>query len=83
MCVGLAKANKDILVNDRLVDGAASDGMLIISIIQCIISSAKADVMWSDDQFDCHCVCEQDYCRSDELISLKLGGMIGLTYRKN
>jgi len=45
MCVGLAKANKDILVNDRLVDGAASDGMLIISIIQCIISSAKAGVM--------------------------------------
>ena len=45
MCVGLAKANKDILVNDRLVDGAASDGMLIISIIQCIISSAKVGVM--------------------------------------
>jgi len=29
MCaLGLAKANKDILVNDRLVDGAASDGMV-------------------------------------------------------
>jgi len=28
LCVsGLAKANKDVMVNDRLVDGAASDGM--------------------------------------------------------
>jgi len=32
-CVsGLAKANKDILVNDRQVDGAATDGMLNFAI---------------------------------------------------
>ena len=28
ICVsGLAKANKDVMVNDRLVDGTASDGV--------------------------------------------------------
>jgi len=31
----------------------------------------------------CHSVCERDYCKSDEPISLKLGVMIGPTNRKN
>jgi len=30
-----------------------------------------------------HPVCEQDYCKSNEPISLKLGVMIGPTSRKN
>jgi len=31
----------------------------------------------------CLCVCEQDYCKSNQPISLKLGIMIGSTNRKN
>ena len=31
----------------------------------------------------CLCVCEQDYCKSNQPISLKLGVMIGPTNRKN
>jgi len=30
-----------------------------------------------------HSVCEQDYCKSNQLISLKLGVMIGPTNQKN
>ena len=55
-----------------------------------VITSAKAQVVGSG-QFVCHLLClsvclslcEQDYCKSNEPISLKLDVIIGPTSRKN
>jgi len=40
-------------------------------------------VIWSVCVYVCHSFCMQDYCRSNQLISLKIAVMIGLTNRRN
>ena len=40
-------------------------------------------MIWSVCVYVCHSFCMQDYCRSNQLISLKIAVMIGLTNRRN
>jgi len=51
-------------------------------MVEIIFTSAKEEIMLSD-RFVCRSVCVQDYCKSNEPISLKLGVMIGPISRKN
>ena len=47
-----------------------------------LVASTMAEAVQSR-RFVCHSVCVQDYCKSNQLISLKLGVMIGPNNWKN
>jgi len=62
--------NTKIIHNDKLTIITGKEQKNIYSVI-------------SNNLAVCHSVCVQDYCKSNELLSLKLDVVIGPTNRKN
>ena len=65
--LGLAKANKDILVNDRLVDGTASDGMSSVCL-WCLCSDY--DHRFCEAHSVCHGITELETTKSHLIAQL-------------
>jgi len=62
-------------VRNMITQPAGRQG-LVCKLSCCITSAAKAELC---DRFTCHSVFVQDYCKSNQPISLKLAVVIGLS----